>query len=77
MILSYADKHSLKIGVGTEKKADRGIAFCHGRGATPFFYSSLLLHFAGEDYRVGGVQHTEVVDTKEKTKEAMKIFRER
>lgn len=47
MILSYADKHSLKIGVGTEKKTHQSIAFCHGRGATPFFYSSFLLHFAG------------------------------
>ena len=41
-------------------KTKKSIAFSHGRGATPFIYSSLLMHFAGMGYKVGGVQHTEV-----------------
>ena len=77
MILSYADKHRLKIGVGEEKKTDKSIVFCHGRGGTPFLNSSLLMHFAGLGYRVGGVQHSEVNDTKQKTKDECKTYREK
>lgn len=77
MVLSYAEKHHLKVGVGSEKKTTQSIAFCHGRGATPFMYSSLLLHFAGENYKIGAVQHTDSVDPGLNSREEVKAFREK
>jgi hypothetical protein len=58
--LSYLDHYKLKVGEGAELLTDSGIAFCHGRGATPFFYSATLMRFAGLKYKVGAVQHHEV-----------------
>ena len=68
-ILSFADKHMIKVGDGTEKPTKSSIAFCHGRGATPLMYSSYLMSLASFYYKVGAVQHTEVGDTKLKAKE--------
>ena len=75
LIMSYADKHHLKIGIGEEKKTQKSIVFSHGRGATPFVNSSILMHFAGMGYRVGGVQHTQVSNTGIKSKDGCKSFR--
>lgn len=47
LILSYATKHQLKVGEGTEKETKSSIAISHGKGGTPLFYSSLMMHFAG------------------------------
>ena len=57
MLMSYANKHKLKVGEGTEQPTDKSIAFSHGKGGTPFFYSSVMMHFAGLNYRVGSVLH--------------------
>ena len=57
LLLSYADHHFLKVGEGTELSTNSGIAFCHGKGATPFNYSNLLIHFAGLKFKVGAIQH--------------------
>ena len=64
LILTFVDKLRLKVGEGVEKNTDSSIAFCHGRGACPLFYSSYLMYMAGLGYRVGAVQHSEVQDTK-------------
>lgn len=40
-------------------------------------YSSYLMHFAAEGYRVGAIQHTEKGKTDLVEKEVIKKFRER
>jgi pimeloyl-ACP methyl ester carboxylesterase len=77
LILSYVDHYHLKVGEGSEKTTDSAIAFCHGRGGTPFMYSSYLMHFAGLGFRVGAGQHTEVSKTDLVGKEEIKRYRER
>ena len=77
VIMSYADHHKLKIGLGEEQITDQSIVFSHGRGATPFVYSSLMMHLAGMGYRVGGVQHSEISNTGLKSKDECKKYREK
>ncbi len=67
MAMSFADRHILKVGDGTELFTDQSIAFCHGVGGTPFTYASYLMHFAGLKFKVGAVQHHEVGYTGSKT----------
>lgn len=76
LLLSYADKHQLTIGKGEPLKTDRSIVVSHGKGGTPLFYSSLMMHFAGKGYKVGGVQHSEQMRSRLTTKEEIKKFRE-
>ena len=75
--LSFLDHVKLKLGEGAEENTDSGIAFCHGRGATPFIYSSVLMRLAGLKYRVGAVQHHEVNITEFEDMGRIKEFRER
>jgi hypothetical protein len=77
LILSFIDKIKLTIGEGTLNNTGKAIAFCHGRGATPLMSSSMMIDFAANGYRIGGVQHTDLIDTGLKKKEECKIFRER
>jgi hypothetical protein len=58
VLLSYADKHRLTVGKGQAMKSLKSMVVSHGKGGTPLFYSSLMMHFAGNGYRVGGVQHS-------------------
>jgi hypothetical protein len=44
--LSYADKYHLQIGQGTELPASTSIALSHGKGGTPLYYSSIMMHYA-------------------------------
>lgn len=74
-ILSYADKYRIKIAQGAQRDTDKGIALSHGKGGTPFYYSSMMMHFASQDYRVGAVQHTQVNRINLKIKEQIKKFR--
>ena len=63
LFLSYVDKQMITFGKGTEIKTNKSIAFCHGRGASPFLYTIFLQYYANKGYRVGGVQHNDVNDT--------------
>lgn len=38
-----------------------GMAFCHGRDAAPMWYSSLLIHFASNNFKVGARQHANLI----------------
>lgn len=58
IVFSYADHHNIKIGQGAQLPTDSGMVFSHGKGGTPFFYTSILMHFAGLKYKVGAPQHT-------------------
>lgn len=75
-MLSYVNRYHLQVAEGKEMVTGSAIAFCHGRGGTPFMYSSYLMHFAAQGYRVGAVQHTERGKTDLKGKEVIKKFRE-
>lgn len=77
LVLSYADRHHLKVGEGVELLTDSSIAFCHGRGGTPFTYTSYLMHFAGLKFKVGSVQHNEVGITGLTEMDEIKKFREK
>ena len=65
------------MGNGTELKASASIAFSHGKGATPLFYSLQMMHFASEKYRVGTVQHNEKSYIRLTDRAVIKDFRER
>lgn len=60
LVMSFADRHHLRVGEGAELFTDSSIAFCHGRGGTPFTYTGFMMHFAGLKFKVGAVQHNEV-----------------
>lgn len=75
MILSYAEKHQLKIAEGQQLNTQQSIAFSHGKGATPLFYSSLLMQFAAQHFRVGAVQHSEKIRINLNNKEQIKQYR--
>jgi pimeloyl-ACP methyl ester carboxylesterase len=77
LVLSYVNHYYLQVADGKEAETGSAIAFCHGRGGTPYMYSSFLLHFAAQGFRVGAVQHTEIGETGLKGKEVIKKFRER
>jgi hypothetical protein len=47
LALSSINHIHLTVGEGKERINDSGIAFSHGRGGTPFFYTSYLMHLAG------------------------------
>ena len=51
------------------------MAVSHGKGGTPMFYSSLMMHFAGKGYRAGAVQHSEKFRIGMKTKPDVKKYR--
>jgi hypothetical protein len=76
MALSHINHIHLTVGEGKEMINDSGIAFSHGRGGTPFFYTSYLMHLAGLGYRVGAVQHAKFSPTGLSTREEIKRFRE-
>lgn len=52
-------KYRLTLAKGTAGKSKGNILFSHGRGGTPFIYSSILKAF-GRDWRVLAPQHSEV-----------------
>lgn len=77
VVMSYVNKYRIRVADGPEKETDTGIAYCHGRGATPMMYSTILRHLAGEGFRVGASQHSEVRYTGYYTYEENKKFREK
>lgn len=77
ILLSFADRHYLKVGEGAELFTNSGIAFSHGRGGTPFSYTSYLMHFAGLKYKIGAVQHNDVGNTGLTQMEEIKKYREK
>lgn len=52
------------------------MAFCHGRDAAPFWYSTLLMHFASNNTKVGARQHPNLALLPNEDKAAAKKFRE-
>ena len=77
LIMSFIDRIYLEYGNGVEKTTDTSLVFSHGRVATPFMYSNFLMYYASEGYKVGSVQHTEVLNTGLSSKDDNKVFREK
>lgn len=77
LILSYVNHYNIKVGNGKEVVGDTGIAFAHGRGGTPMFYTSYYMHFAANGLKVGAAQHTDVNRTPFTLKEEIKRYREK
>lgn len=78
LTLSYLNKIKIQFGVGIElERKGRGMAFCHGKEATPFWYSTLLLHFANSGTKVGAIEHSYQEKTDLPNKSSIKEFRQK
>jgi hypothetical protein len=64
---------TIKVNDGEEKPTKAGMAFCHGRDASPFWYSTLLIHFASNGFKVGAQQHPSIAVLSNEDKNSIKM----